>query len=121
MTAYITLREELTHGLWFTVLIPWGDISCPEDRDDAVDCIAEEAADLLEATAEDDLATAAIGGGGGVKPEDCPHYVGENPRPYAENRAEYGIMTSSIKRTSALIGTASPALTTRSDVTGKER
>lgn len=60
MTAYITLREELPHGLWFTVLIPYARTSCPEDRDAVVDDLAEELADLLEATAEDALVVAAV-------------------------------------------------------------
>lgn len=60
MSHYITDRAELRHGLWLSVLIPWSDTSCPEDRDDVVDDVAEELADLLDATAEDDLLIATL-------------------------------------------------------------
>lgn len=62
MTSTILRWDELRRGIWIYGLIPYERTSCPEDREDVVECVAEELADLLEATAEDELAVAAVRG-----------------------------------------------------------
>lgn len=62
MTAYITIREELTHGAFLVVMVPWRDIEAPQACETTITRLSAEIGAVLRAMADPVEAAVALRG-----------------------------------------------------------